>query len=119
MLVRDELSAASAHTYEFNLHAPAPIVAADASHFSVANGGQSVCARSQGAGAARETRSGAAAKAGTTESHGAFTVKNDGRSAAEFLVLLDVGCKRPVVNIAANADSSHTVTVGAQSVIVN
>lgn len=118
MLVRDKLTATSAHTYEFNLHAPAPIVAANASNVSVAVNGQSVCVRSLGAGAAWETRSGAAPKAGITEGHGAFTVKNDGRSAAEFLVLLDVGCKRPVVNIANNADGSRSVTVGAQSVIV-
>ena len=51
MLVRDKLSASSAHTYEFNLHAPAPIVAANASNVSVAANGQSVCVRSLGAGA--------------------------------------------------------------------
>jgi hypothetical protein len=116
-LVRDKLLAEAAHTYEFNLHAPVPIVAANASEVSIAANGQSVCVRSLGAGA-WETRSGYAPKPGTTEYHGAFTLQGAARSAAEFLVLLDVGCKRPQVNIAAGANGTRTVTVGAQSVVL-
>jgi hypothetical protein len=40
------------------------------------------------------------------------------RVGGEFLVLLDVGCKRPVVAITNNADGSRGVTVGSQSVTV-
>jgi hypothetical protein len=117
VLVRDKLSSASPHTYEFNLHAPANIVAGNSANVSITAGGQSVCVRSLGAGAVYEARTGYAPKPGTVEGHGAFTLKNDGRSAAEFLVLLDVGCKRPVVTITPNG-TSRTVTVGSQSVIV-
>lgn len=118
ILVRDKLSAASPHTFEFNLHAPTAIMAANAANVSVAINGQSVCVRSLGTGAAWETRTGGASKAGVAEAHGAFTLKNDGKSAAEFLVLLDVGCKRPLVTIANNANGSRTVMVGAQSAIL-
>ena len=64
------------------------------SNVKVAINGQSVCVRSLGAGA-WSARAGAAPKPGTVEDHGAFALANDGKSPAEFLVLLDVGCKRP------------------------
>jgi hypothetical protein len=118
ILVRDKLSARAAHSYEFNLHAPAPIVASSATEVSIAAGGQSVCVRSLGAGSAYESRSGFAPKPGTSESHGAFTVKGAGNAVSEFLVLLDVGCKRPQVTIAAGANGTRTVKVGAQSVVL-
>jgi hypothetical protein len=50
-----------------------------------------------------------------TESHGAFYLKNDGKSVGEFLILMDVGCKRPAVKVATSG-STRTVTVGAQTV---
>ena len=116
-LVRDKLTASSPHTFEFNLHAPTSIVASNSTNVKIAINGQSVCVRSLGAGAAYETRTGYAPKPGTTEAHGAFTLKGDGKSPAEFLVLLDVGCKNPAVNISASG-STRTVQVGAQSVIL-
>ncbi|MFC0132727.1 heparinase [Massilia eurypsychrophila] len=118
VLVRDKISANAAHTYEFNLHAPADIVTSNPTSVSISAGGQSVCVRSLGAGAAYERRTGYAPKPGTVEGHGAFTLKNDGRSDAEFLVLLDVGCKRPVVTITPNG-SSRTIKIGSQMVIVH
>jgi hypothetical protein len=118
ILVRDKLSAAAAHNFEFNLHAPGPIVATGPATASIAINGQSVCLRSLGAGAVYETRTGYAPKAGTTEAHGAFTVKGDGKTPAEFLVLLDVGCKNPSVTITNNANASRTVQVGAQTVVL-
>jgi hypothetical protein len=117
MLVRDNLSATVAHSYEFNLHAPTSIVAENSSSVKIAINGQSVCVRSLGA-AGYQTRVGAAPKPGTVEAHGAFVLNNDGKSPAEFLVLLDVGCKRPAVNIATSG-STRTVTVGSQSVTLN
>jgi Xaa-Pro aminopeptidase len=53
-----------------------------------------------------------------TEDHGAFYLKNDGKSAAEFLVLLDVGCKRPTVKFATSG-TTRTLTVGTQTVNLN
>ena len=118
ILVRDKLSAVRAHTFEFNVHAPGPIASNGATAASIAINGQSVCLRSLGAGAVYEARSGYAPKPGTIEGHGAFTVKGDGKKPAEFLVLLDVGCKNPVVRITHNANASRTVQVGAQTVVL-
>ena len=61
---------------------------------------------------------GAAPKPGTVEDHGAFSLPNDGKAPAEFLMLLDVGCKRPQVTIASTG-SVRTVTVGGQSITLN
>jgi hypothetical protein len=122
VLIRDKLSAVVPHTYEFNLHAPTAILAQDASNVTIAINGQSVCVRSLGAGAVYEKRVGAAPKPGTVEDHGAFTVTNDGKSPAEFLVLLDVGCKKPAVKITTQGSgvaAVRTVTVGTQSVTLN
>ena len=37
----------------------------------------------------------------------------------DIKALLDVGCKRPVVNIALDATGARTVTVGTDSVVIN
>jgi hypothetical protein len=118
LLVRDRLAARVPHTYEFNLHAPATIVAETSDSVRIAAGGQSLCVRSLNGGAPFARWSGPAPKAGTVEDHGAFYLKNDGKSTAEFLVLLDVGCKRPVVAISA-ANGVRTVKVGSQAVTLN
>jgi hypothetical protein len=118
VLVRDQLAARVPHTYEFNLHAPATIVADNSSSVRIAAGGQSLCVRSLNGDAPFARWSGPAPKAGIVEHHGAFYLKNDGRSTAEFLVLLDVGCKRPAVSLGV-ADGVRTVKVGAQVVTLN
>jgi hypothetical protein len=117
VLICDKLASVLPHNFEFNLHAPTAIVAEDASNVKIAINGQSVCVRSLGAGA-WSSRVGAAPKPGTIEDHGAFAQANDGKSPAEFLVLLDVGCKRPLVNIVTNG-GVRTVTVAGQSVTLN
>jgi hypothetical protein len=118
VLVRDKLSAVVPHTYEFNIHAPAAITVESPSSVKIVAGGQSVCLRDLNGNAPFASWTGPAPKAGVTESHGAFYLKNDGKSVGEFLVLIDVGCKRPSVKIAA-AGSGRTVTVGAQTLTVN
>jgi len=115
VLVRDKLSAVVPHTYEFNIHAPAAITVESPSSVKIVAGGQSVCLRDLNGNAPFATWTGPAPKAGVTESHGAFYLKNDGKSVGEFLVLMDVGCKRPTVKVAVSG-STRTVTVGAQTV---
>ena len=117
VLIRDKLSSIVPHTFEFNLHAPTAIVAEDARNVKIAINGQSVCVRSLGAGS-WASWIGAVPKPGTVEDHGAFSLPNDGKSPAEFLMLLDVGCKRPVVDISTSG-GVRTVTVGGQSVTLN
>jgi hypothetical protein len=118
MLVRDKLSAVVPHTYEFNIHAPAAITVESPSSVKIAAGGQSVCLRDLNGNAPFATWTGPAPKAGVTESHGAFYLKNDGKSVGEFLVLMDVGCKRPTVKVAASG-TGRAVTVGTQTITLN
>jgi hypothetical protein len=118
VLIRDRLNSAVARTYEFNLHAPAAFAVESSQSVKVAINGQSVCIRSIGAGAAFEKRSGGAPKPGTFEDHGAFTLKGLPNTTNEFLVVLDVGCKRPSISV-SGASGTRTVTVGAQTITIN
>jgi hypothetical protein len=118
MLVRDKLAAVVAHTYEFNIHAPVAMTVESPTSVKIAINGQSVCLRDINGNAPFAKWSGPAPKSGVTEDHGAFYLKNDGKSTAEFLVLLDVGCKRPAVKL-AGAGSGRTVTVGSQTFNLN
>ena len=117
ILVRDRLSATVPHTYEFNLHAPVAMTVESPSAVKIAINGQSVCVRSLNADAKFSKWIGPGAKVNVVEDHGAFYLPNDGKSTAEFLVLLDVGCKRPEVQVSASA-TGRTVTIGGQSVTI-
>jgi hypothetical protein len=118
VLVRDKLSAVVPHTYEFNIHAPVAMTVESPSSVKIAINGQSVCLRDLNGNAPFATWTGPAPKAGVTESHGAFYLKNDGKSVGEFLVLMDVGCKRPTVKIAASG-TGRAITVGTQTITIN
>jgi hypothetical protein len=118
MLVRDRLSATVPHTYEWNVHAPAVMTVESPTSVKIAAGGQTVCLRALNTDATFAKWTGPAAKSGVTEDHGAFYLKNDGKSVAEFLTLIDVGCKRPNVTITTSG-TVRTVTVGTQAVTLN
>jgi hypothetical protein len=118
MLVRDRLSATVSHTYEWNVHAPAIMTVESPSSVKIAVNGQSVCLRQLNPSATFAKWIGPGAKTNVVEDHGAFYLKNDGTSVAEFLTLVDVGCRRPAVNITTSG-TVRTVTVGAQSVTLN
>jgi hypothetical protein len=118
VLIRDRLASSVARNYEFNLHAANTIVAENSSNVKIAVNGQSVCVRSLGAGS-WAVRTGAIVKPGVVEDHGAFEQGNDGKSIAEFLLLLDVGCKRPLVYTGIAANGARTVTVGTQTVALD
>jgi hypothetical protein len=118
VVIRDKLNSAVARTYEFNLHAPVAFVVEDGQNVKVAINGQSVCIKSLGAGAVFEKRAGAAPKPGTIEDHGAFVLKGLANTTNEFLVVLDVGCKRPATSVVTSG-TTRTVTVGSQAVTLN
>jgi hypothetical protein len=118
MLVRDKLSATVRHTYEWNVHTPAIMTVESPTSVKIALNGQSVCLRSLNPDASFAKWIGPGAKTNVVEDHGAFYLANDGKSTAEFLILLDVGCKRPTVTTATSG-SVRTVTVGGQSVTLN
>jgi hypothetical protein len=118
MVVHDKLSATVAHTYEFNIHAPSVMTVESPSSVKIVAGGQSVCLRDLNGNAPFAKWTGPAPRPGVTEDHGAFYLKNDGKSQAEFLVLLDVGCKRPSTTV-SRSGNSRTVKVGSQSFTFN
>jgi hypothetical protein len=118
MLVRDKLAATASHTYEWNVHAPALMTIENPNSVKIVAGGQMVCLRALNTAATFAKWTGPAPKSGTTEDHGAFYLKNDGKSVAEFLTLIDVGCKRPAVTINTSG-TVRTVTVGTQTVTLN
>ncbi len=115
ILVRDKLSSTVARTYEWNFHTPVAIAIESPTSVKVAINGQSVCLRQLNPNAKFARWTGPAPKPGVIEDHGAFYLPNDGNSVAEFLTLLDVGCKRPTVSIKPSG-TARIVTVGAQSV---
>jgi hypothetical protein len=118
ILVRDKLSATVAHTYEWNVHAPVTMTIESPLSVKIVNGSQSVCLRSLNSNVSFAKWSGPAARSGSVEDHGAFYLKGAANAVSEFLVLLDVGCKRPGVGINTN-NGVKTVTVGAQTVTLN
>lgn len=118
ILVRDRLASTVARTYEWNIHTPVIMTVENEQNVKVVAGGQSLCLRSLNDDASFAKWIGPGAKTNVVEDHGAFYLKNDGRSTAEFLVLLDVGCKKPPVRI-ATAGTVRTVTIGGQSVTLN
>lgn len=118
MLVRDRLASTAARTYEWNIHTPVIMTVENAQNVKVVAGAQSVCLRSLNTDASFAKWIGPGAKTNVVEDHGAFYLKNDGKSTAEFLVLLDVGCKKPKVSIAGSG-ATRIVTVAGQSVTLN
>jgi len=118
VLVRDRLSSAVERTYEWNLHAPAIIAVEDAYNIRIAAGGQTLCVRSLTPGATFAKWIGPGAKTNVVEDHGAFYLKSAANATAEYLVLLDVGCRKPAVKV-TSAGIVQTVTVAGQTVSLN
>jgi hypothetical protein len=115
IVVRDTLSAQAPHTYEFNVHAPVEMKVESPDSVKIGAGRQSVCLRDLNGNAPFAKWTGPKPKKGVMEDHGAFYLKNDGNSVAEFLVLLDVGCKRPRVTVEGSA-GRRVVSVAGQSI---
>lgn len=123
VLVRDVLAAPTAHKFEWNFHAAAAIAldtnpkAKGTGGYIITNVDRSVCVRPVVPGSVTyETRiSPYAARAGTVEAHAAFTQPST--KSAEFLMVLDVGCKYPAVSI-STVSGSRQVTVGSQTVTI-
>ncbi|HEU4851061.1 MAG TPA: heparinase II/III family protein [Telluria sp.] len=120
VVIQDKMSAPVAHRWEWNMHAVAPIVSASDGSVSITNVDRKVCIRQLLSDAITpmnyEVRTGPAAKAGgPVETHGAFVTPS--KTSAEFLMLLDVGCKRPNVTM-TETSTSRTFVIGSQSVTV-
>jgi hypothetical protein len=111
-VVMDTLTAPVAHAWEWNFHAPVAITVNADGSATIVNGDRSLCVRSITPGTTLVKRDGPAPRTGIEE-HAAFT-----RPAAlkgEFVILLDVGCKKPAVKLTTGT-TSRVLTVGSQTI---
>ncbi len=116
VVVRDILAAPVARSFEWNFHAPVSITNPQTGEYQITNGARSVCVRSIGPTPATFKKwAGTAPLAGTFEDHAAFVLP--AATAAEFLVLLDVGCKRPAVQLSTTA-TGRTLKVGSDTIAI-
>ena len=120
VVVQDKMAAPVAHRWEWNMHTVAPIVSNSDGSVRITNVDRSVCIRPLLSDASMPMdyaqRSGPAPKVGgPTEYHGAFVTP--AKASAEFLMLLDVGCKNPSVRM-SETSTSRTFTIGSQTVTV-
>lgn len=116
VVVRDKLGAPTARSFEWNFHAPVTIATSAAGEYSITNGGRSVCVRSLGTSPVTFKKwAGATPQAGKVEDHAAFVLP--AATSGEFLVLLDVGCKRPATQLTATA-TGWTLKVGTQTIVI-
>jgi hypothetical protein len=119
VVIHDRLTSPVARKFEWNMHSLATMAfETDTKTVNVTDstGTQRVCVSPivSDPDFTLEHRTGAAPKAGTVEDHAAY-VSSVSRTNQEFLILVDVGCKRPTVVVTSGA-TSRTLTIGTQSI---
>lgn len=117
VVVVDRLSAPTALSFEWNLHAAGPIAKESATAVKITKVDRTLCITSLGGEAnSYQPRSGPPPAPGKTEDHGAF-VKTSVAQTGEFIVLLDVGCKRPKTTLTTTATGKQLM-VGTQAIMI-
>lgn len=117
VLIRDKASAVAKRTFEWNFHALAPILTSGTGEVSIVNQGRSVCITPVvKTGLRFEKRTGPPPRAGTFEDHAAY-VNEVPATTADFLMLLDVGCKKPAVSVTSTS-TGRQITIGKQVITV-
>ena len=114
VVVLDTLASATARSFEWNLHAPAAITPIGDNVVKIVNGDRSVCIQPLTGGSTYTARTGAA-RPNVFEAHGAY-VRPSAKN-AEFLMLLDVGCKRPYARLTATA-TGRSLQIGTQTIVL-
>lgn len=117
VVVLDKLVSPTARKFEWNLHAPTAIAMESSKAVKITNIDSTLCISSLPADAEQFVRITAPANPySKTEDHGAF-VKTAASTSAEFLVVLDVGCKRPTISLTTTA-TGRSLTVGQQTLVL-
>ncbi|MFM9434232.1 hypothetical protein ACFDR9_001286 [Janthinobacterium sp. CG_23.3] len=111
VVVRDTLASATARVFEWNLHAAAPLVVDANNMVKITNIDRTLCVRSVTPNAIFGKRVGAPSKTGTYEDHGAFALP--AALTAEFLMVLDIGCKNPLISLTTTATGRRLAIGGA------
>lgn len=112
LVVRDTLASATARAFEWNMHAIVPMTVATDGGVVIQNADRNVCISSVTGDTTFVKKTGGASKTGTYEDHAAFVKKP--ATSAEFLVVLDVGCKKPKISLVPTA-TGRSLTVGTFS----
>jgi Heparinase II/III-like protein/Domain of unknown function (DUF4962) len=112
VVVLDNLSSATARAFEWNFHAPVAITATGDNAVKIVNGDRSVCIQPLVGGSTYTAKTGAA-RPGVYEAHGAYV--RPASTNAEFLMLIDVGCKKPYAKLTSTA-IGRTLQVGTQTI---
>lgn len=113
IVVRDKLSSSLPRVFEWNVHAPS-VMKVDASNgVRIDNVDRSLCIKSLTSGVGFKKWTGPPPQAGKVEDHSAYTRPSS--TSAEFLMLLDVGCKKPATTLTATT-SGRTLTVGGYAI---
>ncbi|RFP09617.1 MULTISPECIES: heparinase II/III family protein [unclassified Duganella] len=92
VVVVDKLAAPTALTFEWNMHAFAAITPVTPTSVKITNVDRSLCASTISTDPSSYQKRTGPVTPGRTEDHGAF-VKTAAAKTAEFVVVLDVGCK--------------------------
>ncbi len=121
VVILDTLAAPVARKFEWNVHSLAAMSFESSTktiNVTNANGTHRACVRPipSAPDYNLERRTGVAPKAGTVEDHAAY-VSSAARTSQEFMILIDIGCKRPDVSLTAS-DGGRTLKVGAQTIIL-
>jgi hypothetical protein len=111
VVVLDTLASATARAFEWNFHAPAAITPIADNGVKIVNGDRSVCIQPLSGGSSYTPRTGAVRPA-VVEAHGAYV--RPSATTAEFLMLLDVGCKKPYAKLSTTS-TGRTLQVGTQT----
>lgn len=116
-VVQDKMSSPTARKFEWNMHAIVPIAADGDGKAKIVNGASSVCLTSLTPDTQlTQVTVPYPSRPKVTEVHAAF-VKKTALQSTEFLVLMDVGCKRPAVTVTPGS-GSRTLTVNGQSITI-
>jgi hypothetical protein len=117
ILVWDKIESPIARVFEWNMHAAVPLTADSQGRVTIRNQEQSLCITPLlRDGVQFQKRSGAPSKPGVVEDHAFFSTQITKKS-AEFLVLLDIGCKAPKVTTKLTP-AGREVSVGDVSLII-
>lgn len=114
VVVLDKLTAPTALKFEWNMHTRGPIVVENATSLKVTNVDRSLCIRSLSTDGTAYTPLTGPANPKYAEYHGAW-VKPAAVSTAEFLVVLDVNCRRPAISVGRSI-SGRSLTVGTTTI---
>jgi len=113
VVVQDKLIAPIAHSFEWNVHAPVVMSVGTDGWVAINNVDRSLCIRSVTPDAVFSKWVGGPVLAGKVEDHGAFI--KPAATTAEFLMVLDVGCKKPVITYDTSG-TSRVLNVGGNTI---